>query len=125
MGWQVGDRIAIAKTTGNDRGQHVEITGISSFKIDIKDRVTDTVRFQPKEINLLFSHLSLSIDPLKDSLRNVHWGGNRNIEGHSVELAAEVINLRWFLDLTLGLFFIGQRTDFMLFGWTSIEVENH
>lgn len=50
MGWQVGDRIAIAKTTGSDRGQHVEITGISSFKIDIKDRVTDTVRFQPIEI---------------------------------------------------------------------------
>ena len=40
MGWHVGDRIAIAKTTGNDRGQHVEITGISSFKIDIKDRTT-------------------------------------------------------------------------------------
>ena len=39
MGWQVGDRIAIAKTTGNDRGQHVEITGISSFKIDIKERI--------------------------------------------------------------------------------------
>ena len=53
MGWQVGDRIAIAKTTGNDRGQHVEITGISSFKIDIKDRVTDTVRFQPMEITSL------------------------------------------------------------------------
>ena len=50
MGWQVGDRIAIAKTTGNDRGQHVEITGISSFKIDIKDMVTDTVGFQPIEI---------------------------------------------------------------------------
>ena len=41
MGWHVGDRIAIAKTTGNDRGQQVEITGISSFKIDIKDRTTD------------------------------------------------------------------------------------
>ena len=39
MGWQVGDRIAIAKTTANDRGQHVEITGISSFKIDIKERI--------------------------------------------------------------------------------------
>lgn len=45
MGWHVGDRIAIAKTTGNDRGQHVEITGISSFKIDIKDRVRCTIRF--------------------------------------------------------------------------------
>ena len=45
MGWHVGDRIAIAKTTGNDRGQHVEITGISSFKIDIKDRVRYTMRF--------------------------------------------------------------------------------
>ena len=43
MGWQVGDRIAIAKTTGNDRGQHVEIADISPFKIDIKDRITRTV----------------------------------------------------------------------------------
>ena len=46
MGWHVGDRIAIAKTTGNDRGQHVEITGISSFKIDIKDRVRCTMSRQ-------------------------------------------------------------------------------
>ena len=103
MGWHVGDRIAIAKTTGNDRGQHVEITGISSFKIDIKDRVRCTMRF-----TIEITSFSVCLTPLKDSLRNVHWGGTRNIEGHSVEMAAEVINLRRLLHLKSDLFFIGQ-----------------
>lgn len=48
------------------------------------------------------------LDPLKDSLRNVHWGGTRNIEGHSVEMAAEVINLRRLLHLNSDLFLISE-----------------
>ena len=66
------------------------------------------MRFQPIKItSFLFGLLSL-LDSLKDSLRNVHWGGTRNIEGHSVEMAAEVINLRRFLNFKSDIFFIGQ-----------------
>ena len=66
------------------------------------------MRFQPIKItSFLFGLLSL-LDSLKDSLRNVHWGGTRNIEGHSVEMAAEVINLRRLLNFKSDIFFIGQ-----------------
>ena len=66
------------------------------------------MRFQPIKItSFLFGLLSL-LDSLKDSLRNVHWGGTRNIEGHSVEMAAEVINLRRLLNFKSDIFLIGQ-----------------
>ena len=61
------------------------------------------MRFQSIQITSFPSGLFSLLDSLKDSLRNVHWGGTRNIEGHSVEMAAEVINLRRLLHLNSDL----------------------
>ena len=67
MGWRVGDIIGVAKTDSDDfgRGQQTKIVDIQQFKIIVEDEM--------------------------EALR---WGGIRNVEGHEIEMATEIINLR-------------------------------
>ena len=64
MGWQVGDVLGIAKTTGSNKGEQVTIKSVEQFKV--------------------------TIDKPLEALR---WGGIRNVEGYDLEMASEVINL--------------------------------
>ena len=64
MGWQVGDVLGIAKTTGSHKGEQVTIKSVEQFKV--------------------------TIDKPLEALR---WGGMRNVEGYDLEMASEVINL--------------------------------
>ena len=67
MGWRIGDIIGLAKTNSDDvgRGQQTKIVEIQPFKIVVEDE-----------------------------MEGLRWGGVRNVEGHQVEMATEVINLR-------------------------------
>jgi len=100
MGWRVGDQIGVATTNARkaDSTTH-RITSLSSS--------------------------SLTIEP---PLRNDRMGGYRNIEGHNLEMAAEVVNMERSVLITgdhEGFHATGQGLTTMMMGKGSVGIIRH
>jgi len=73
MGWQVGDKIGIAATARDGQTQGLGATSLG-------------------ETHVIASIESNSIQ-LEGTLADYRWGGEREVQGTPIELAAEVVNL--------------------------------
>lgn len=86
MGWQVGDKIGIAATARDGQTQGLGATSLG-------------------ETHVIASIESNSIQ-LEGTLADYRWGGEREVQGTPIELAAEVVNL------SRSVLFTGDYDDF-------------
>ena len=86
MGWQVGDKIGIAATARDGQTQGLGATSLGE------------------------THVIAAIDDnvitLEETLADYRWGGEREVQGTLIELAAEVVNL------SRSVLFTGDYDDF-------------
>ena len=86
MGWQVGDKIGIAATARDGQTQGLGATSLG------ETHVIASIEFNSIQ--------------LESTLADYRWGGEREIQGTPIELAAEVVNL------SRSVLFTGDYDDF-------------
>lgn len=86
MGWQVGDKIGIAATARDGQTQGLGATSLG------ETHVIASIEFNSIQ--------------LESTLADYRWGGEREIQGSPIELAAEVVNL------SRSVLFTGDYDDF-------------
>ena len=86
MGWQVGDKIGIAATARDGQTQGLGATSLGETHV--------------------IAAIDANVITLEGALVDYRWGGEREVQGTLIELAAEVVNL------SRSVLFTGDYDDF-------------